>query len=81
MRAIVLSCDRYAPMAAHMVRTYRRVWPDHPFVFRIPFQEIEWPAEWRDPAIELGDGTNSIAGSHHSSGQRRSWTGIRKTNG
>lgn len=53
MRAIVLSCDRYAPMAAHMVRTYRTLWPDHPFVFRIPFQEAPWPDAWRDPAIEL----------------------------
>jgi hypothetical protein len=53
MRAIVLSCDRYAPMAAHMVRTYRMLWPDHPFVFRIPFQESRWPEAWHDPAIEL----------------------------
>ncbi len=52
MRAIVLSCDRYAPMAAHMVRTYRTLWPDHPFVFRIPFQQAHWPAAWRDPAVE-----------------------------
>lgn len=54
MRAIVLSCDRYAPMAAHMVRTYRARWPDHPFQFRIPYQDAAcWPAAWRDPAIEL----------------------------
>jgi hypothetical protein len=54
MRAIVLSCDRYAPMAAHMVRTYRMLWPDHPFVFRVPYQDAaSWPDAWRDPAIEL----------------------------
>jgi hypothetical protein len=53
MRAIVLSCDRYAPMAAHMVRTYRTLWPSHPFVFRIPVQEARWPAAWNDPAIEF----------------------------
>lgn len=54
MPAIVLSCDRYAPMAAHMVRTYRRLWPDHPFEFRVPYQDAGcWPASWRDPAIDL----------------------------
>lgn len=53
MHAIVLSCDRYAPMAAHMVRTYRECWPDHPFVFRIPYQQAPWPVAWRDPAIEF----------------------------
>jgi hypothetical protein len=53
MRAIVLSCDRYAPMAAHMVRTYRTRWPDHPFLFRIPFQQLRWPTAWHDPAVEL----------------------------
>jgi hypothetical protein len=53
MRAIVLSCDRYAAMAAHMVRTYRTRWPDHPFRFRIPVQAARWPDAWRDPAVEL----------------------------
>jgi len=41
MRAIVLSCDKYRPIAEHMVCQYREVWPDHPFRFRIPYQEIE----------------------------------------
>ncbi len=53
MRAIVLSCDRYAPMAAHMVRTYRTLWPAHPFVFRVPVQDAHWPEAWSDPAIEF----------------------------
>jgi hypothetical protein len=60
MRAIVLSCDRYAPMAAHMVRTYRRLWPDHPFVFRIPVQDVKWPDAWCDPAIEFVPSPSSI---------------------
>lgn len=32
-----------SPRAAHMVRTYRTRWPDHPFRFRIPFQQVRWP--------------------------------------
>lgn len=38
--AIVLSCDRYQPFAEHMVRMYQRLWPDHPFTFRIPYQSL-----------------------------------------
>lgn len=38
--AIVLSCDRYQPFAEHMVWMYQRLWPDHPFSFRIPYQNL-----------------------------------------
>jgi len=40
MKAIVLTCDRYRAITEHMVLRYERVWPDHPFVFRIPYQEL-----------------------------------------
>ena len=36
--AIVLSCSRYHPLAEHMVRRYRALWPEHPFQFHVPFQ-------------------------------------------
>ena len=39
LKAIVLSCDKYRAVAEHMVFQYRRLWPDHPFKFRIPYQE------------------------------------------
>ena len=39
MKAIVLSCDRYHPMTDHMIQSYRRIWPSHPFSFRVPYQE------------------------------------------
>lgn len=38
MKAIVLTCDRYAPFRDHMLITYQRLWPDHPFQFVIPYQ-------------------------------------------
>src|ERR1700758_2898239 len=40
MKAIVLTCDRYRAITEHMVLQYERVWPDHPFIFRIPYQEL-----------------------------------------
>ncbi len=36
LHAIVLTCQRYAPIAAHMIGKYETIWPDHPFVFRVP---------------------------------------------
>jgi hypothetical protein len=39
LKAIVLSCDRYRAITEHMVLQYERTWPDHPFIFQIPYQE------------------------------------------
>jgi hypothetical protein len=39
MIAVVLSCDRYRCMTEHMILQYEKLWPDHPFVFRIPYQD------------------------------------------
>jgi hypothetical protein len=38
LKAVVLSCDRYRAITEHMILQYERLWPDHPFVFRIPYQ-------------------------------------------
>ena len=40
MKALVLTCDRYRVMTEHMILQYERLWPDHPFQFRIPWQEL-----------------------------------------
>ncbi|HLW36286.1 MAG TPA: hypothetical protein VKS98_11570 [Chthoniobacterales bacterium] len=40
MKAIVLTCDRYRAITEHMILKYDQLWPDHPFVFRIPCQEL-----------------------------------------
>ena len=40
MKAIVLSYDRHRAITEHMVLQYERLWPDHPFVFRIPYQNL-----------------------------------------
>lgn len=39
MKAIVLSCDKYHPTADHMIRTYQHLWPENPFIFRVPYQK------------------------------------------
>jgi hypothetical protein len=36
--AIVLTCDRHQPFAAHMIMRYEAVWPSHPFTFHVPYQ-------------------------------------------
>lgn len=38
MYAIVLTYDRNAVLTEHMIRCYEDLWPNHPFIFRIPFQ-------------------------------------------
>jgi len=40
MKAIVLTCDRYRAITEHMILQYERLWPNHPFVFRIPYQNL-----------------------------------------
>jgi len=52
MKAIVLTCDRYRALTDHMILKYEELWPDHPFVFRIPYQEIAGPASDRREYIE-----------------------------
>jgi hypothetical protein len=64
--ALVLSCDRYHPFAAHMARCYHRLWPDHPFLFHVPYQRQlprgpgviprRTPAPLRDTVLALLDG-------------------------
>ena len=39
MLAIVLSCDRYHAFARHMIARYEALWSNHPFTFRVPWQE------------------------------------------
>ncbi len=38
MKAIVLTYDRNAVLTEHMIQCYNELWPDHPFIFRIPYQ-------------------------------------------
>jgi hypothetical protein len=40
MKAIVLTCDRFRAITEHMIRQYEALWPDHPFVFRVPYQNL-----------------------------------------
>lgn len=38
MKAIVLTYDNNHSFTDHMIRKYNKLWPNHPFVFRIPYQ-------------------------------------------
>ena len=40
MKAIVLTFDRHRAITQHMILQYERLWPDHPFCFRIPYQNL-----------------------------------------
>src|SRR2546429_173300 len=40
IKAIVLTCDRYHVITRHMIYQYDRLWPNHPFVFHIPYQKV-----------------------------------------
>ncbi len=45
MKAIVLTHDRMRAVTEHMLFHYARLWPDHPFRFRIPYQTLSGPAD------------------------------------
>ena len=40
VNAIVLTCDRYRRLSEHMIACYARLWPTHPFKFRVAAQSI-----------------------------------------
>lgn len=39
MKAIVLSFDDNHYLVDNMIQAYNRLWPDHPFIFRVPYQK------------------------------------------
>lgn len=39
MKALVLTYDENHFLADHMIATYNKLWPDHPFVFHVPYQD------------------------------------------
>jgi hypothetical protein len=40
IKAIVLTFDRYRAITQHLIFKYEQLWPDHPFVFHVPYQEL-----------------------------------------
>ena len=40
IRAIVLTYDRHRAITQHLILKYEELWPDHPFVFHVPYQEF-----------------------------------------
>lgn len=59
IRAIVLTCDNYRSLTDHMIVQYERLWPDHPFLFRIPFQKLDGPPSARREYVPAPGGTAS----------------------
>jgi hypothetical protein len=45
MKALVLTYDKYRPLTEHMIGKYGQLWPQHPFTFRIPYQQLAGKAE------------------------------------
>jgi len=52
MKAIVLTFDRHRAITQHLIRQYERIWPNHPFRFRIPYQQLRGPDSKRVEYIE-----------------------------
>ncbi len=57
MKAIVLTFDRHRAITQHLMLQYQRLWPDHPFRFRIPYQQLRGPdlerAEYIESPLEI----------------------------
>jgi hypothetical protein len=56
IKAIVLTCDRYRAITEHMILQYARLWPDHPFVFHIPYQTLRGEETERTRYFETPEG-------------------------
>jgi hypothetical protein len=67
MKALVLTYDRYRCLTEHMIHQYRRLWPDNPFTFRIPYQDlagahetdreyVQCPSDIKSTALALLEG-------------------------
>jgi hypothetical protein len=56
MKAIVLTYDRHRAITEHMILQYERLWPDHPFVFRVPYQNLRGADSERIRYIEAPGG-------------------------
>jgi hypothetical protein len=54
MKAITLTCDKYIKLVDHMIFTYEKVWPSHPFTFRVPYENYpKFLAEKYQDKVEL----------------------------
>ena len=53
MYAIVLTFDRQIQFAQLVIESYRALWPDYPFTFRVPYNEVYPRALIDRPEIEL----------------------------
>ncbi|MBQ0798131.1 MAG: hypothetical protein KBT63_02520 [Porticoccaceae bacterium] len=40
IKAIVLTYDKYRSFTDHMILRYEKLWPDHPYLFQVPYQEL-----------------------------------------
>jgi hypothetical protein len=69
MIAVVLTCDKYRALTEHMIYQYNRLWPNHDFRFRIPYQRnrgadtpqrqfIQSPPSIKETVLTLLDGLN-----------------------
>jgi len=56
MKAIVLSCDKYHPIAYHMILSYEKIWPTNKLTYRIPWNNT-YP---KDIIESFGDKVEAI---------------------
>jgi len=59
--AIVLTFDRNAVVTQHMIARYEALWPEHPFIFRIPYQDRT--VVFDHPRCEFVSSPSDIQGS------------------
>jgi hypothetical protein len=52
LKAIILTYDRHRVMTQHMIAQYGQLWPDHRFMFRIPYQTLGGANSTREEYVE-----------------------------
>ena len=59
IKAIVLSYDRHRAITDHMIAQYEQLWPKHPFLFFVPYQQLRRPDSERVKFVKAPGGKPS----------------------
>ena len=61
IKAIVLTFDKYRAFTDHMIMCYGKLWPSHPYVFQVPYQDL--PPTQEASAVEYHQCPSDIKGT------------------
>lgn len=61
IKAIVLTFDKYRNFTDHMIFCYEKLWPNHPYIFQVPYQEL--PSTIQTSSVQYHQSPSDIKGT------------------